>query len=97
MAYTQTLEPAVSTNELTVLGYLDRHWPYSATVTAKVLLPYQRDINKSDFVDLIQSLNDKGFILYEVFLIDAPTGLRFIETMITARGRAALRSGEMHA
>ena len=97
MAYTQTLEPAVSADELTVLKFLDRHWPHSTTVTTKVLPRSTHPIDKSEFVDLIQSLSDNGLILYEAFLMEASSGLRFIETMITARGRAALKSAEIHA
>lgn len=97
MAYAHMLEPAVSADELTVLGYLDRHWPQSATVTPKMLLQSHRSIDKLEFVDLIQTLSDSGMISYEAFLMEASSGLRFVETMITARGRAALKSGDIHA
>ncbi len=97
MAYTYMLEPAFSADELAVLGYLDQQWPNSATVTANVLPFAERSVDKSEFVDLVQTLNDNGLILYEAFLMEASLGLRFIETMITARGRAALKSAEVHA
>ena len=97
MAYTHTLEPAISADELMVLGYLDRHWPLSAAVTVDLLPVTDHPIDKSEFVDLIQTLNDNGLISYEAFLMEASSGLRFIETMITARGRAALRTADMDA
>ena len=46
---------------------------------------------------MIQSLNDNGLILYEAFLMEASSGLRFIEMMITPRGKAALRMAEVEA
>lgn len=97
MAYTHTLEPAISDEELMVLGYLDRHWPLTATMTVGLLPITDRPKDKSEFVDLIQTLNDNGLISYEAFVVEALSGLRFIETMITARGRAALRTAEVEA
>ena len=97
MAYSPMLEPAFSADELLVLGYLDRHWPRSSTVTHRLLLQSYRAIDKLEFVDLIQSLSDSGMISYEAFLMEASSGFRFVETMITARGRAALKAAEIHA
>ena len=97
MPYTSVLEPAFSADELAVLGYLDQQWPHPSTVTTKVMPFAERPVNRSEFVDVVQTLSDNGLILYEAFLIEASSGLRFIETMITARGRAALRSTEVHA
>jgi hypothetical protein len=98
MSYAQSFEPALSNDELTVLGFLDHHWPLPATVT-----PGVRNGNgapapePADFVETVQTLNDNGLILYEAFLIEASSGTRFIDAMITARGRAALRQYNVDA
>ena len=97
MAYSLMLEPAFSADELLVMGHLDRHWPQSTTLTHKTVLQSYRPIDKLEFVDLIQSLSDSGMISYEAFLMEASSGFRFVETMITARGRAALKAAEIHA
>ena len=94
MAYAQSFEPALSIDELNVLGFLDRQWPVPATVT-----PGVRNGNgngaqvpgPAEFVETVQALNDNGLILYEAFLIEASSGTRFVDAMITARGKAALR------
>jgi DNA-binding MarR family transcriptional regulator len=96
MVHPQFLEAHLSTEELHVLGYLNEQWPNAATITPNAITS-SGQIEKTAFVDVIQSLNDNGLILYEAFVMGAESGLRFIETMITARGRAALRSAQVAA
>lgn len=98
MAYAQSFEPALSTAELNVLEFLERKWPIPATVTPGVLAERSAEVfGKSEFVESIQHLSDNGLILYEAFLIEASSGMRFTDTMITARGKAALRQCNVDA
>ncbi len=95
MANTQPLEHHLSMAELRLLGHLNRMWPQTETVRPETAAMAERD--NAEFVDMIQSLNDNGLILYEAFLMEASAGLRFVETMITPRGKAALRLAEVEA
>jgi hypothetical protein len=97
MAYPHSLEPLLSTAELRLLGYLHQKWPSSSTVTPRTTSLAGGDQSNAAFVDMVQTLNDNGLISYEAFLIDATSGLRFIETVITPRGKATLRSAELYA
>ncbi len=97
MAYTHSLEPQLSTAELRLLGYLYQKWPLSASVTPRTASLVGNDNGNAAFVDMMQTLNDNGLISYEAFLIEASSGLRFIETMITPRGKEALRLAVVEA
>jgi hypothetical protein len=96
MVYTQSLEPQLSQLELRVLGFLNQRWPSTATVTPHIV-PAAESADRAAFVEAIQSLSDNGLISYEAFLMGTGSSLRFVETMITARGRAALRTPQFAA
>lgn len=96
MVLPHSLEPHLSTTEWRVLGYLNQQWPSAATVTPD-LVPFAGSSDRTAFVDVMQSLSDNGLILYEAFAMGSGPSVRFIETMITARGRAALRTAEVTA
>lgn len=91
MAFAQSTLPALSAAELDVLDYLERRWPTPATVASSIFAPNADDAAKHIFIETVQRLSDNGFILYEAYLVSASSGTRFIDAMITARGRAALR------
>lgn len=98
MAYVQSFDAALSMAELNVLDFLDRKWPVAATVTQDVIVGRGvESLGRAAFVEAIQTLSDNGLILYEAFLVDASVGVRFTETMITARGKAALRQCNVDA
>lgn len=97
MAYIHPLEPQLSISELRLLGHLHQKWPVSATVTPRIAPLVGNGLANAEFVEMIQTLNDNGLISYEAFLIDASSGMRFIETIITPRGKAALQAAEVHA
>jgi hypothetical protein len=97
MVYTQPIEPQLSPADLRLLGYLNQKWPASTTVTPNTV-PFAANGNaRAEFVDMMQTLSDNGLISYEAFLMQSSLGLRFIGTMITARGKAALQSATVHA
>lgn len=89
-------ETTLTTAEKCVLGTLNQAWPASATMTPEAVCNRtQSDGGLPDqaaFVNLVQNLSDNGMILYEAFLMGVETGPRFLRSMITARGRAALQS-----
>ena len=85
-------EAPLSETERSVLGSLDKIWPSSTNVTSTSLGLNDSGDNPLLFVDVIQTLNDNGMILYETFLTGQNSGPRFIDTMITARGKAALHA-----
>lgn len=94
LAYTTHLEPELSHAALRLLGHLNQKWPSSATVTPRTISPAAGSDDNAEFVDMVQSLNDNGMISYEAFLIDSSSGMRFIETIITPRGKATFRTSE---
>lgn len=96
MALTHNPEPQLSTSEVRVLGYLYQKWPFATTVT-KHSIPANGVAANADFVATLQSLSDNGLVTYEAFLIEASLGMRFIETMITPKGKAVLRAAEVNA
>ena len=97
MDMTESFQPNLSVAELRLLGHLNRKWPLTETVRPETAAMGGTASNNAEFVDMIQSLNDNGLILYEAFLMEASSGLRFIEMMITPRGKAALRMAEVEA
>lgn len=97
MGYVDATEPRLSPADLRVLGYLNQKWPASATVTPNTV-PFAASGNaRAEFVDMMQTLSDNGLISYEAFLMQSSLGLRFIGTMITARGKSALQSAIIDA
>jgi hypothetical protein len=97
MAYAHCSETQLSTNQLGLLGYLNQKWPLSMTVTPKATAKTGAAMDRGEFVDMVQTLSDNGLISYEAFLIEATVGARFLETLITQRGKAALHAAEVHA
>ena len=97
MVYTQPNEPQLSPTDLRLLGYLNQKWPTSVTVTQHSV-PFSGNLTeRAEFVEMMQTLTDNGLISYEAFLVQSSVGLRFMGTMITARGKAALQSSAIHA
>jgi hypothetical protein len=94
MGYFEATGPQLSPADLRLLGFLNQKWPMSTTLT-----PYTVPVasGHAEFVDIIQTLSDNGLISYEAFLMQSSQGLRFIGTMITARGKAALQSATVQA
>jgi hypothetical protein len=97
MGHFDATEPQLSPTDLRLLGYLNQKWPASATVTPHTVALAGRENARAEFVDMMQTLSDNGLISYEAFLMQSSLGLRFIGTMITARGKAALQSAAVHA
>lgn len=96
MVFPQSLEPHLSQMELRVLGFLNQRWPSTATISPHIV-PAIESADRTAFVHSIQSLNDNGLISYEAFLMGTGSSLRFVESMITARGRAVLRDAQVAA
>ncbi len=90
-------EATLSDTELYVLGSLNQAWPSSATMTPDVIESEDKGSNPALFVDTVQTLSDNGMILYEAFLTGSGSGPRFLDSMITARGKAALQSSDIDA
>ncbi len=90
-------EAHLSETELYVLGSLNQAWPSAATMTPDVIGSDDNGGNPALFVDVVQGLSDNGMILYEAFLTGQSSGPRFLDTMITARGKAALQTTDMEA
>jgi hypothetical protein len=97
MPNTDPFEPQLSPADLRLLGHLHQKWPTSTTVTPFTVSLSPTDDGRAAFVSMMQTLSDNGLISYEAFLMQPSLGLRFIGTMITARGKAALRSATVHA
>lgn len=87
-------EATLSSAERCVLGTLNQAWPSAATMTPEVIRSCESGDDKTAFVDMVQNLSDNGMILYEAFLTGASSEPRFLDSMITARGKAALQSSE---
>jgi len=85
-------ESNLSSAERCVLGVLDQAWPATATVTPDLIQSEERQYAKTTFVEIIQHLSDNGMVLYEAFLAGSASEPRFLDMMITARGKAALHS-----
>jgi hypothetical protein len=96
MVTVQSFEPPLSQIELRVLRYLGQHWPAATTVTPNIM-PTLASEDRAAFVNSIQALNDNGMVSYEAFVMETGSSVRFVETMITARGRAALRDAQLVA
>ncbi len=92
MTFAYSPEAKLSDTERYVLGSLNQAWPEAATMTPDAIESEEASGNPALFVDAVQSLSDNGMILYEAFLTGHATGPRFLDTMITARGKAALQS-----
>ncbi|GAA0485232.1 hypothetical protein GCM10009096_29910 [Parasphingorhabdus litoris] len=90
-------EANLSETERYVLGSLNQAWPSASTMTPDVIESEDNGRNPALFVDTVQTLSDNGMILYEAFLTGAASGPRFLDTMITARGKAALQSTDIDA
>lgn len=90
-------EANLSETERYVLGSLNQAWPSAATMTPDVIESEENRGNPALFVDVVQGLSDNGMILYEAFLTGKSSGPRFLDTMITARGKAALQSADIDA
>ncbi len=90
-------EAHLSETERYVLGSLNQAWPSAATMTPDVIDSQEASSNPAMFVDAVQTLSDNGMILYEAFLTGHASGPRFLDTMITARGKAALQSTDIDA
>lgn len=84
-------EASLSDTERSVLTSLNEAWPSSATVTPAMIASKDCGGSPAQFVDLIQTLSDNGMILYEAFLAGQSSGPRFLDVVITARGKAALQ------
>lgn len=84
-------EATLSDTELSVLESLNEAWPASTIVTPAMVAFNGCGGNPAHFVDAIQTLSDNGLILYEAFLAGQSTGPRFLDVVITARGKAALQ------
>lgn len=89
-------EANLSETERYVLGSLNQAWPSAATMSPDMIESADAGTNPALFVDVVQTLSDNGMILYEAFLTGTGSGPRFLDTMITARGKAALQSVDMH-
>jgi hypothetical protein len=86
-------EATLSSAERCVLGTLNQVWPSAATMTPDVFDCETPQDNQASFVNTVQNLSDNGMILYEAFLAGSTSEPRFLDTMITARGKAALQAG----
>lgn len=90
-------EATLSETERSVLGSLNKIWPSATTMTPAIIGSKDSSDNPMLFVDIVQTLSDNGMILYEAFLTGQPSGPRFLDTMITARGKAALQAADADA
>ena len=97
MTYAYSPEASLSETERSVLRSLNDVWPLSATVTPAMIASNGNGGNPAQFVDVIQALSDNGMILYEAFLTGQSSGPRFLDTVITARGKAMLQEAEADA
>ena len=91
MTCAYSAEATLSDTERFVLRSLNEAWPSSATMTPAMIASKDYDGALAQFVDVIQTLSDNGMILYEAFLTGQSSGPRFLDTVITARGKAALQ------
>ncbi|MEW4467717.1 hypothetical protein AB1K62_07800 [Parasphingorhabdus sp. JC815] len=90
-------EANLSATERSVLGSLNKVWPSATIMTPTSLGTNDTVDNPLLFVDAVQTLSDNGMLLYEAFLTGQASGPRFLDTMITARGKAALNAVESGA
>tara|TARA_R110000772_G_scaffold52955_1_gene121240 strand:- start:353 stop:646 length:294 start_codon:yes stop_codon:yes gene_type:complete len=97
MTFAYSPEATLSETERYVLGSLNQAWPLAATMTPDMIESEGAIGNPALFVDAVQTLSDNGMILYEAFLTGNTSGPRFLDTMITARGKAALQSTDIDA
>ncbi|MEP3224976.1 MAG: hypothetical protein ABJO01_03295 [Parasphingorhabdus sp.] len=97
MTFAYSPEATLSETERYVLGSLNQTWPSAATMTPDMIESHEAADNPALFVDAVQTLSDNGMILYEAFLTGHISGPRFLDTMITARGKAALQSSDVDA
>ncbi|MEH6758022.1 MAG: hypothetical protein V7676_10950 [Parasphingorhabdus sp.] len=95
MTFAYSSEATLSETERYVLGSLNQSWPSPATMTPAVLQTRHGESDSAHFVNIVQTLSDNGMILYEAFLTSKSSGPRFLDTMITARGKAALQSSDI--
>lgn len=90
-------EANLSDTERAVLRSLNEAWPSSATMTPAMIASEDRGGDPAQFVDVIQMLSDNGMILYEAFLTGQSSGPRFLDMVITARGKAELQKADTAA
>lgn len=71
---------------------LQRSWPGATMLTPADIGLGNEQSAAADFIAIIKSLSDAGFLAYEALIV-APDGPVVIDAALTARGRAALDSG----
>jgi len=71
---------------------LQRSWPGSTILTPADIGLGSEKSAVADFIALVESLSDAGFLSYEALIV-AADGPMVIDAALTARGRAALDVG----
>lgn len=71
---------------------LQRSWPGSTVLTPADIGLGEEQSASADFIAIIESLSDAGFLAYEALIV-AADGPMVIDATLTARGRAALDAG----
>ena len=94
MTYAYSPEATLSEIERSVLRSLNAVWPSPVTVTPSTVVLNGSGGDPAYFVDVIQTLSDNGMVLYDTFLTGQASGPRFLDMVITARGKAALNEIE---
>ncbi|HEY9091948.1 hypothetical protein [Parasphingorhabdus sp.] len=97
MTYAYSPEATLSEIEFSVLRSLNDVWPSPVTMTPSTVVSNGNGGEPAHFVDVIQTLSDNGMVLYEAFLTGQSSGPRFLDMVITARGKAALNEADVGA
>lgn len=71
---------------------LQRSWPGATVLTPADIGLGSEQSASADFIAIIESLSDAGFLAYEALIV-AAEGPMVIDAALTARGRAALDAG----
>ena len=72
---------------------LQRSWPGATILTPADIGLDGEQSAAADFIAIIESLSDAGFLAYEALIV-AADGPMVIDAALTARGRAALDGGQ---
>lgn len=79
-----------------VTRLLQENWPRSTLLTPAAIGLESGDKAVAEFLGLVESLSDAGFLAYEALVFNSD-GPMLVDAMLTARGRAMLASETNHA
>jgi hypothetical protein len=87
----RTIAPVESATRL-----LQDRWPSLTALTPASIGLADDGESTREFLKIVQSLSDEGFLTYEALVINAD-GAVVIDAALTARGREALAAGRRNA